>query len=101
MPAKPYDNGLKRLVTARPQEWIDWLVPGATFCRQLSENKERLTLSAGSVLAVSLNGQPGIVHIEFQSDYDKDMDSRMLEYFMLLYRKYKCPTMTSFVIYLR
>src|SRR5579862_3757919 len=101
MPDKPYDNGLKRLVTARPQDWLNWLVPGATFCRQLSENQASLTLITDTVLEVDMNGQPGIVHIEFQSGPDADMDCRLLEYATLLYRKYRCKTMTNFVIYLR
>src|SRR5579862_9187833 len=100
-PTQPYDNGLKRLVTARPQDWLNWLVPGATFCRQLSENQASLTLITDTVLEVSMNGRPGIVHIEFQSGPDADMDCRLLEYATLLYRKYRCKTMTNFVIYLR
>src|SRR5579862_3588151 len=87
----PYNNGIKRLMAINQQDMLDWLLPGTIFVRQVSEDFESLTLEADNVFEVISNGQPALLHVEFQTGYDKHMERRLLEYFSLAYRRYNCP----------
>src|SRR5689334_8131566 len=33
---KPWDDGLKRIFSARPQDFVDWLLPGAHFLESVA-----------------------------------------------------------------
>ncbi len=104
MPAL-WDEGLKRLLRASPQDFISWLAPGATYQKMLLTELYRKLDSHRNVIADSmclcrLHDQDVIVHIEFQSEGDRQMAMRLLEYNVLADREYSCPVL-SCVIYVR
>jgi predicted transposase/invertase (TIGR01784 family) len=105
--AKPWDEPMKKLVDANPQHFVDWLVPGGRFLdfvpTELLKTKEQEEpLRADRYLAVELNGQGAIVHLEFQSGPDARMAERLLEYnFRMTQNDPLHRTVYSFVIYLR
>lgn len=53
------------------------------------------------MLDIILNGKPALIHIEFQTDYDEEMEVRLLEYNVLASRQYNHRPVRSFVIYLK
>jgi predicted transposase YdaD len=98
--AKPYDNGMRRLMEICAQDFLDWLNPGAFFTGKMSEKFESVEIEADAMHETILCDKKALVHFEFQSGPDKNMARRLLEYLILAYRRYKCPV-TSYVIYLK
>jgi hypothetical protein len=37
--AKPWDEAMKKVVTASPQAFIDWLYPGGRFIAELADKE--------------------------------------------------------------
>lgn len=97
---KPYDNGSKRLLSVCAQDLLDWLVPGARFTGQFSEQFQSAELEADAMMETYNNDQREFVHFEFQSSYDADMAQRMLKYAILAWDRYQC-SIRSYVLYLR
>lgn len=97
--AGKWDSNLKRLVTANPQEFVDWLLKGAVVTRELTVEFNREILIDKLYEAI-LRGRTVLVHVEFQRYEDEDMSWRVLEYNVFATCKYKCPVY-SFVIYLK
>ena len=65
--AKPWDNGVKRLLTESPQDFLDWLLRGARFTGNRSREFESLAVDADAMQEVVIEGQRVLFHIEFQS----------------------------------
>lgn len=96
---QPYDSTLKALFEANTADMLSFVV-GATV--------ERITELTGETLKPPLrvdrgyevwrNGKLHVVHVEMETDGDDDMDARMLEYFGILYHRYKKPII-SVVMY--
>ena len=102
MPGK-WDTSTKHLMSENPEHFIKWLLPGATFkgkAKHKSPNLNDRQIEADNLYAIILNSLRCLIHIEFQSTYDKHMAWRMWEYNTLATFKYKLPTY-SFVIYLK
>ncbi len=81
--AKLWDDMLKRMFTANPQHFLNWLVPGATLLHELStELKTTATrdLLADILYAILWKGKKIILHIEFQRRGDKQMGERLWKY---------------------
>jgi len=98
--AKPWDNGMKRLMTESPQDFLDWLLRGAYFTGKRSQEFESLTIDADAMQEVIIEGERVLFHLEFQSTPDPDMEQRLLEYSVLAYRHHECPV-CSVVVYLK
>jgi len=102
MPGR-WDASTKRLVGENPEHFIKWLVPGAQFkgkAKHKTPNLDNRQIEADNLYQIFLNNKRCLVHIEFQSTYDKQMARRMWEYNMLATFTYKLPTY-SIVIYLK
>lgn len=104
---KPWDETMKKLIDASPQQFLDWIAKGATFLHfepteVFKPKEEEEPLRADRYLAVELNGQQGIVHVEIQSGPDARMDERLLAYnFGFTQNDPLHRTVHSCVIYLR
>jgi hypothetical protein len=62
--AKPWDNGVKRLMTESPQDFPDWLLHGARFTGNRSREFESLTVDADAMQEVIIEGQWVLFHVE-------------------------------------
>src|SRR6266436_8940431 len=92
---------MKRLVKAYAQHFATWLMATATFISALDVELQAQHLFADALLEIIGNGVRALLHIEFQTGSDPDMEIRLMEYNMLASRQYgHCPV-TSYVIYLR
>ncbi len=102
--ASLWDEGLKRILTESPQDFITWLVRDAVYLNQVSpelylELDRHRKVIADAVCTCTLHERPLAVHIEFQSESDREMALRLLAYNVLVDRKHDCPVL-SCVIYL-
>jgi hypothetical protein len=94
-----YDESFKQLVNTSPEEFVQWLMPGAKVLNTLSNELIGDKLIADSVLEVIVKGQRMIQHIEFQKENDREMAERVLWYNVRIGKLHKLPV-RSFVIYL-
>src|SRR5437899_3196702 len=102
MPGK-WDTGTKHLLGENPEHFIKWLLPKATFkwkAKHKTPNLDARQIEADNLYEVWIRNKRYLVHIEFQSKYDRNMAKRMWEYNMLATFSYQLPTY-SFVIYLK
>src|SRR5436305_8692921 len=98
--AKPYDSGVKRLLTHCMQDFLDWFATGALATGNRSKEFESVSIYADESHEAMVDDELVLYHLEIQSGPDSDMAQRLLEYNVLAYRRYKCPV-SSYVIYLR
>src|SRR5438874_10748450 len=105
--AKPWDEAMKKLIDANPQQFLDWIAQGATFLHfeptELAKpTEEEEPLRADRYLAVEKDGKQGVVHLEIQSGPDANMDERLLGYnYRFTQNDPLHRTAYSIVIYLR
>ena len=105
--AKPWDEAMKKLIDANPQQFLDWIARGATFLHfeptELAKpTEEEEPLRADRYLAVELDGKQGVIHVEIQSGPDPRMDDRLLGYNYRFTRNDPLHRVVhSIVIYLR
>jgi hypothetical protein len=76
----PYDSTLKLLLEDREKEVIPQFLPGATYIDALNVDLPRDPLRVDRVYRVWYRGQIHILHLEFETNSDGDMDLRLLEY---------------------
>lgn len=109
-----YDYAMKVIVDANP-EAIVWFVlrqwcltqgvslqaDGLKVLEQLSTEFQGREARADGLLLVELDGQRIMIHIEFQSKYDKHMPERLLDYCLRARHKHGALPIISCVIYLR
>jgi predicted transposase YdaD len=95
-----WDIFSKLLIGARPEQYVRWLLPGATLVETLDTALKIQELLTDGLLKVSIDGKPALLHVEFQSYDDPTMGSRMLKYNVLAEHQYKLPVY-SIVVYLR
>ena len=91
----PFDATLKELVQAHPADWVALL--GGT----VTEPVEVLTPDLSTVSAfadVLLRVPGGVLHLDFQSGPDPDVDSRMLLYNVLAHRSFNEPVLTVLIL---
>jgi len=112
--SKLWDDMLKRMFTANPQHFLNWLVPNAVLLHELSPELKTQTLSdlkaqhaqqtrdlAADILYVILWYDVKIIlHIEFQRRGDKEMGKRLWQYNSTTTINKGLPV-SSIVIYLR
>ncbi len=97
---KPWDNGAKRLLDEAAQDFLDWVLQGAFFTGQRSQEFESRPLDADAMQEIIFQDRRMLFHVEFQSGPDPEMELRLLEYCVLAYRRYQCPVY-SIVVYLQ
>jgi len=94
-----WDSNLKHLVGANPGQFIQWLLPGAQYIREISAHLNR-GIDIDILYEAMLDEERIIFHLEFQRSNDSNMANRVLEYNVFASCKYDC-TVISFVIYLK
>ncbi|MDX2256324.1 MAG: DUF4351 domain-containing protein [Pseudanabaenaceae cyanobacterium bins.39] len=98
-----YDNLCKTLIESNPQPFLRWLL-GETFSKNAESVQVLKTelsvepIRADFVSFLQVGSQ--ILHIEFQTVGDREMPLRMLDYYVRLYRLYRCP-IQQIVIFLQ
>ena len=95
---QPYDSTLKSLLRDQAEELLSLFVEGAEYQDELSEESLKPPLRADRVYLVTYRGKLHVLHIELETATDSEIGERLLEYFGILYRKYKRP-MISLVLY--
>ncbi len=68
--AKPWDDAMKRVFGTRPQDFVDWLLPGGTFLEQVNLELKTLTrtIYTDTLYKVMLDGREVILHVEEGQD---------------------------------
>lgn len=99
-PDKPYDNGIKRLLNLRAQDFLDWLNPGTVFTGKCSEAFQSLAIDADAIHEARRADELELTHVEIQSTPDANIEQRLLEYNILAFRRYQ-QFVNSYVIFLR
>jgi predicted transposase/invertase (TIGR01784 family) len=87
-----YDNICKYLAEQYPSEFVRWLLSDeATDIQVLKTELSAEPIRADSVTLLQTGNQ--ILHIEFQTlpASDPPLPFRMLDYWVRLYRQYRCP----------
>jgi hypothetical protein len=96
-----WDDKLKRLFAAIPQDLVSWLMPGAIFLERVSLELKTLTRMriADLLLKVRVDGKIALLHVEVQKNILAQMPIRVWEYNVAATLEHLCPVY-SFVIYL-
>ncbi|MBV9229403.1 MAG: hypothetical protein JOZ18_08825, partial [Chloroflexi bacterium] len=99
--SKIWDDMLKRIFAARPQDFVSWLLPFATLVSPTPLELKTLTrtVNADALYEVLIDGHKALFHVEFQRRPEAGMADRIWEYNVLATLAYGCPVY-SFVIYL-
>jgi len=96
-----WDSLMKRLVRRYARQFVRWLSAEAVFVRALDIELQNQHLFADALLEVMLHGTSALLHLEFQTYDDADMEVRLQEYNVLASRQYEHLPVYSYVIYLR
>ena len=102
MPGK-WDTAMKHLVSENPEQFIQWLLPGAKLTSQATLKPVNLNdreIEADNVIAAQINDIDCLAHYEYQTYSDETIAKRMWEYNVLATFSYQRPTY-SFLIYLK
>jgi predicted transposase YdaD len=91
---------MKRLVRSYAIHFTEWLAAEAVFVRSLDVELQNQHLFADALLEVVLYGESSLLHIEFQTYDDPEMEVRLQEYNVLASRQYEHRPVYSYVIYL-
>ncbi len=100
--AKDWDDTLKKLVQANPQDFVTFIQPGLRIEAQLQAELGRERVYADGLFQCTYReNQPMLVHLEFQSSKHNEMGERLLEYNVLASRDHERQPVLSCVLYLR
>jgi predicted transposase/invertase (TIGR01784 family) len=95
-----YDNTCKYLAENFPEDISSWLIGDRVMLTQLNPTELNVDpIRADSMIL--LTNQDLILHLEFQTDADDEMQFRMIDYRVRAYRKFPTKRMKQVVIYLR
>jgi predicted transposase YdaD len=95
-----WDVGLKLLFKERPQDYTSWCVPGAQYQGSMSGHLPGRKIDMDTLHEILLDGESDLLHAEFQSYRDPNMERRMWEYNVRATLYYNRPVI-SVVIYLK
>ncbi len=96
--ADEWDDSIKRLFREHPQDFVTWLVDGATFLDTVSGELKYRTRRTDELLRITRNGKESLLHIEAQSKEDKDIEDRLLEYNLLATLTYHKPVISCLIL---
>ena len=96
--AGAWDSMTKRMIGANPEHFTKWLASEATFVAVLDIELKSKHLYADSLLQITQEDKPGLLHIEVQTRRDPEMQDRLLEYNVLASRQYDHLPVYSYVI---
>jgi len=94
---QPYDNALKSLLEGREAEILPHLLAEAVYQETYNIEVIRTILRADRVYKILYKWQPHILHLEFETSSDDEMEARLLDYAAYLYRKYSLPVISVIV----
>ena len=103
-----WDIYSKLLLKECPQDFVSYCVPGARFVSmretqfqtQAKSSYRSREMRGDVVIEVELHGRYFLIHVEWQSEKDNEMDLRLLGYCYEATRLHKLPVL-SVVIYLQ
>ncbi len=72
-----WDKRMKQLIGIKPQDFVSWLVPGALFISELSEELHSRDIVVDKLYKLLLHGQLLLLHIEFQRRSEPKMALRV------------------------
>ncbi len=79
----------------------EYITCSERFVKSLDNELKSQHIYSDALLQIMINGRPGILHVEFQTYDDPEMERRIMEYNMLASRQYDHLPVSSIVIYLR
>jgi predicted transposase/invertase (TIGR01784 family) len=95
-----YDNTCKYLAENFPEDLSSWLIGERVALVELNPTELNVDpIRADSIIL--LTNRDLILHLEFQTDADDEMQFRMIDYRVRAYRKFPNKRMRQIVIYLR
>jgi predicted transposase/invertase (TIGR01784 family) len=95
-----YDNTCKYLAERFPEDISSWLIGERISLTQMQPTELTVEpIRADSMIL--LTNRDLILHLEFQTDADDEMQFRMVDYRIRAYRKFPDKRMRQIVIYLR
>jgi predicted transposase YdaD len=93
--SKPFDTTFKHLIELRPRDIVVFLgVPDVQSMELIDAELSTIVAAADKVLRVRTGAGEFLVHLEFQTGADVDLDSRLFGYNALLYRQHGLPVWT-------
>ncbi|MEG3440149.1 Rpn family recombination-promoting nuclease/putative transposase [Pannus brasiliensis CCIBt3594] len=95
-----YDNICKFLAETYSQDFASWLLGEPVNLTVLSPSELSLEPIRADAL-ILLESEDVVLHLEFQTEPDKNMPFRMLDYRTRVYRRFPNKTMRQVVIYLK
>ena len=94
---QPYDSTTKGILHKNAPDMIPHLLPGATYLETLNIEVNRPTMRVDRVYRVIYRGRKHILHLEFQTSYDRRLPARLLVYNSILHQDNKQPVITVVV----
>jgi len=96
-----YDDSMKKLVDANPQDFVSMVLGVGEFLLALPTELKLVHIYADALLKVIVNEMLMLLHLEFQSDHDERKQQRLHEYNTFASRQYDDLPVCSCVIHLR
>jgi len=98
--ATVWDDLMKMLVRAHPQDFVSLVLQGAHYLEDITSELKVRSIEADFLCKADRNGEEVILHVEFQRRHDSTMGRRMWEYNSVTSYLTQLPV-CSFVMYLR
>ena len=95
-----FDNTCKFLAETFSQDFASWLLGKPITLTQLSPSELSIEPIRADAL-ILLESAEDILHLEFQTEPDKNMAFRMADYRLRVFRRFPQKQMRQVVIYLR
>ena len=89
-----HDANFKRWMGLLAPKILPTLVPGVQHKRTINVEGGPSILHTDTVFQVEYEGEPCILHIEFQKDYEQDLPARLLACNAWLHWEYQYPVVT-------
>jgi predicted transposase YdaD len=94
----PYDATTKYLVETYPRDWLSYLgIPTTGRVTVIDADLSTVTAEADKVLRIE-EPEPIVVHLEFQSSYDRTMGRRLFRYNGMLHHDHEVPVLSVVVL---
>lgn len=95
-----WDLYAKALMHDAPQDFVTLLAPGARYVGHREGQFQTREIRSDSMIEAEYNGRGMLIHVEFQSEKDEKMATRLLGYSYEAIREHGLPVL-SCVIYLQ
>ena len=89
-----YDSAFKEWISQQAPAIVPLLLPGATYEQTLTIELIRPTMRMDNVFKMVYHEQEHILHLEFQTGFDKQLVARLLVYNAGLYYDHHLPVIT-------